>query len=99
MTDPIFCLFNSYKIAFPFLFPAFNFITTCNFVQAIRKHKFVDILDSPGTADLSAYVDFAAIKHSAEEASGLHPHCIGCTDCISMFIMKVAQMKSQRENN
>lgn len=38
-------------------------------LQAIRKHKFVDILDSPGTADLSAYVDFAAIKHSAEEAS------------------------------
>ncbi|XVF60480.1 hypothetical protein PTKIN_Ptkin08bG0050500 [Pterospermum kingtungense] len=38
-------------------------------LQAIRKHKFVDILDNPGTADLSAYVDFAAIKHSAEEAS------------------------------
>ncbi|XP_031126429.1 protein arginine methyltransferase NDUFAF7, mitochondrial [Ipomoea triloba] len=38
-------------------------------LQAIRKHKFVDILDNPGTADLSAYVDFPAIRHSAEEAS------------------------------
>jgi SAM-dependent MidA family methyltransferase len=40
-------------------------------VQAIRKHKFVHILDDPGSADLSAYVDFSAIKHSAEEVSGL----------------------------
>ncbi|KAK6913205.1 Protein arginine methyltransferase NDUFAF7 [Dillenia turbinata] len=38
-------------------------------LQAIRKHKFVHILDNPGTADLSAYVDFASIRHSAEEAS------------------------------
>ncbi|XP_028780476.1 protein arginine methyltransferase NDUFAF7, mitochondrial-like [Neltuma alba] len=39
-------------------------------LQAIRKHKFVDLLDNPGSADLSAYVDFASIRHSAEEASG-----------------------------
>lgn len=38
-------------------------------LQAIRKHKFVHILDEPGTADLSAYVDFASIRHSAQEAS------------------------------
>ncbi|KAL9993510.1 putative protein arginine methyltransferase NDUFAF7 [Helianthus debilis subsp. tardiflorus] len=38
-------------------------------LQAIRKHKFVNILDDPGSADLSAYVDFPAIKHSAEEVS------------------------------
>ncbi|WOL02986.1 NADH dehydrogenase [Canna indica] len=38
-------------------------------LQAIRKHKFVDILDNPGSADLSAYVDFASIRHSAEEIS------------------------------
>uniref|UniRef100_A0A1D1YPQ9 Protein arginine methyltransferase NDUFAF7 n=1 Tax=Anthurium amnicola TaxID=1678845 RepID=A0A1D1YPQ9_9ARAE len=38
-------------------------------LQAIRRHKFVGILDDPGSADLSAYVDFAAIRHSAEEAS------------------------------
>lgn len=39
-------------------------------LQAIRQHKFVNILDDPGSADLSAYVDFASIRHSAEEASG-----------------------------
>ncbi|GLT35397.1 hypothetical protein SLA2020_098540 [Shorea laevis] len=38
-------------------------------LQAIQKHKFVNLLDSPGTADLSAYVDFASIRHSVEEAS------------------------------
>ncbi|KAL9257021.1 arginine methyltransferase NDUFAF7 homolog, mitochondrial-like protein [Drosera capensis] len=38
-------------------------------LQAIRKHKFVHILDDPGSADLSAYVDFASIRHSAEDAS------------------------------
>ena len=43
---------------------------TLSLVQAIRKHKFVDILDNPGSADLSAYVDFDSIRHSAEEASG-----------------------------
>ncbi|WZY95132.1 hypothetical protein YC2023_067461 [Brassica napus] len=38
-------------------------------LQAIREHKFVNILDNPGSADVSAYVDFPSIKHSAEEAS------------------------------
>ncbi|KAJ3671111.1 hypothetical protein LUZ60_008537 [Juncus effusus] len=38
-------------------------------LQAIRKHKFVHILDEPGSADLSAYVDFASIRHSAQEIS------------------------------
>ncbi|KVH92732.1 protein arginine methyltransferase NDUFAF7, mitochondrial [Cynara cardunculus var. scolymus] len=38
-------------------------------LQAIRKHKFVNLLDDPGSADLSAYVDFPAIRHSAEEVS------------------------------
>ncbi|KAI9379323.1 hypothetical protein POPTR_017G077000v4 [Populus trichocarpa] len=38
-------------------------------LQAIRKHKFINILDNPGSADLSAYVDFASIRHSAEEVS------------------------------
>ncbi|EXC49088.1 hypothetical protein L484_000561 [Morus notabilis] len=44
--------------------------TVSDSLQAIRKHKFVSILDDPGSADLSAYVDFASIRHSAEEASG-----------------------------
>ncbi|XP_078168991.1 NADH dehydrogenase ubiquinone complex I, assembly factor-like protein (DUF185) isoform X2 [Carex rostrata] len=39
-------------------------------LQAIRKHKFVHILDDPGSADLSAYVDFASIRHSAQGISG-----------------------------
>ncbi|RWW09607.1 hypothetical protein GW17_00026906 [Ensete ventricosum] len=38
-------------------------------LRGIRKHKFVDILDNPGSADLSAYVDFASVRHSAEEVS------------------------------
>ncbi|KAM7270980.1 hypothetical protein ACFE04_030194 [Oxalis oulophora] len=37
--------------------------------HAIRKRNFVNILDIQGSPDLSAYVDFSAIKHSAEEAS------------------------------
>lgn len=48
--------------------------TYSSMLQAIRKHKFVDILDNPGSADLSAYVDFAAIRHSAEEVSGFSLH-------------------------
>lgn len=53
----------------------YNYFCFCNYfllhlLQAIRKHRFVNILDDPGSADLSAYVDFAAIKHSAEEAAG-----------------------------
>lgn len=40
-------------------------------MQAIRKHKFVDILDDPGSADLSAYVDFEAVRRSAEEIPGM----------------------------
>ncbi|KAG6659377.1 hypothetical protein I3843_03G026600 [Carya illinoinensis] len=39
-------------------------------LQAIRKHKFVNVLDDPGSADLSTYVDFASIRRSAEEVSG-----------------------------
>ncbi|KAJ4833818.1 hypothetical protein Tsubulata_043967 [Turnera subulata] len=38
-------------------------------LQAIRKHKFVNILDAPGSSDLSAYVDFPSIRHSAQEVS------------------------------
>jgi NADH dehydrogenase [ubiquinone] 1 alpha subcomplex assembly factor 7 len=31
-------------------------------LQAIRQHKFVGLLEEPGTADLSARVDFAALR-------------------------------------
>ncbi|KAI4351590.1 hypothetical protein L6164_005936 [Bauhinia variegata] len=43
-------------------------------LQAIRKHKFVNILDDPGSADLSAYVDFPSIRHSAEQVSDVSVH-------------------------
>ncbi|XP_055960979.1 uncharacterized protein LOC126672148 [Mercurialis annua] len=43
------------------LFSASNVYTPCN--------KFVDILDNPGSADLSTYLDFASVRHSAEDAS------------------------------
>jgi len=34
-------------------------------LQAIRTHEFVEILDRPGSADLSAYVDFGALDIAA----------------------------------
>lgn len=36
-------------------------------LQAIQKHKFVPVLQDPGKADLSAYVDFAALRHVIKE--------------------------------
>lgn len=42
----------------------------CTLLQAIRKHKFVNVLDSPGDADLSAHVDFNALKHVVKDAAG-----------------------------
>ena len=36
-------------------------------LQAVHQHKPVDILDSPGKADLSAWVDFNAIKTAAAD--------------------------------
>ncbi|GMH33983.1 hypothetical protein BSKO_01817 [Bryopsis sp. KO-2023] len=37
-------------------------------VQAIRRHKVGDILNNPGCADLSAHVDFTAIRKAVEES-------------------------------
>jgi NADH dehydrogenase [ubiquinone] 1 alpha subcomplex assembly factor 7 len=34
---------------------------------ALRDHKEVDILDQPGSADLSVWVDFGALQQAAEE--------------------------------
>lgn len=39
-------------------------------MQAIQKHKFVHVLHDPGKADLSAYVDFAALKHVVKDSKG-----------------------------
>ncbi len=37
-------------------------------LQAVAEHKFADVLDRPGEADLSAHVDFAALARAAEGA-------------------------------
>jgi SAM-dependent MidA family methyltransferase len=37
-------------------------------LQAVRGHRFADILADPGAADLSAHVDFAALKREAVAA-------------------------------
>ena len=37
-------------------------------LQAIAEHKYTGILDEPGKADLTAHVDFAALKRAAEAA-------------------------------
>jgi NADH dehydrogenase [ubiquinone] 1 alpha subcomplex assembly factor 7 len=37
-------------------------------LQAVKAHAFADVLASPGEADLTAHVDFARLKRSAEGA-------------------------------
>ena len=37
-------------------------------LQAVKNHKPVDILENPGECDLSAWVDFSAIKQTANAA-------------------------------
>ena len=38
-------------------------------LQAIRQHSFVDVLDRVGSADLSAHVDFGALRIAANGAA------------------------------
>lgn len=40
-----------------------------NSLIGIRDHTFVDVLSDPGKVDLSAYVDFDAIRHAVLKAS------------------------------
>src|SRR4051794_9751213 len=42
-------------------------------LQAMRNHQFVDPLEAPGECDLTAHVDFAALKRAAE-AAGARVH-------------------------
>lgn len=37
-------------------------------LQAVRGHRFADVLAEPGEADLTAHVDFAALRADAEQA-------------------------------
>ena len=46
---------------------------TGNTLQAIKDHKFVDLLADPGTADLSAYVDFGAMRQVIERRADGEP--------------------------
>lgn len=39
-------------------------------LAAIRRHGFVDLLASPGEADLSAHVDFGALRHAVSGGGG-----------------------------
>ena len=36
--------------------------------RAIRRHAIVDLLDQPGTADLSVHVDFDALRSGSDDA-------------------------------
>jgi len=40
-------------------------------LQAVRAHRAHEVLDDPGTADITAHVDFEALAHAAR-ASGAH---------------------------
>ena len=43
--------------------------TTCgDTLQAVKNHQFYDFLADPGDADLTAHVDFQALKETAEQA-------------------------------
>lgn len=40
-------------------------------LQAVRRHRFLDVLAAPGEADLTAHVDFAALASAAREAGAI----------------------------
>ena len=46
-------------------------------LQAIRDHEFVDVLTDPGRADLSAYVDFGAMRRVIETRKNSGVECYG----------------------
>jgi NADH dehydrogenase [ubiquinone] 1 alpha subcomplex assembly factor 7 len=48
-----------------------------NTLEAIKDHKFVDVLDTPGEADLSAYVDFGGLRQIIEEKPNTGVKCYG----------------------
>lgn len=42
-------------------------------LQAVRDHKFADVFEAPGEADLTAHVDFEALAHGVK-SGGAAPH-------------------------
>jgi NADH dehydrogenase [ubiquinone] 1 alpha subcomplex assembly factor 7 len=63
-TDPCAALFIDYGPAEP---------STGDTLQAVRRHAYADPLAEPGTADLTAHVQFAALAEKAR-AAGLATH-------------------------
>lgn len=43
-------------------------------LQALRRHKFCDVLDHIGEADLTAHVDFGAVMRAAQQAPDMHAY-------------------------
>ena len=43
-------------------------------LQAIRQHKFCGLLEQPGMADLSAHVDFGAIRYKPSRVCSICVH-------------------------
>ena len=41
-------------------------------LQAVRQHAFVDVLDTPGLADITAHVDFSAIARTVDGIAAVH---------------------------
>lgn len=35
-------------------------------LQAVKQHKYIDVLEAPGEADITAHVDFANLTNKAE---------------------------------
>lgn len=62
-------------------------------LQAIKQHKFCGLLEQPGLADLSAHVDFGAIRYMIELWSrcflaciALEIHCpLNCSLCVLLL--------------
>jgi NADH dehydrogenase [ubiquinone] 1 alpha subcomplex assembly factor 7 len=65
-------------------------------LQAIRKHAFVDPLDAPGSADLSAHVDFGALSEAATTAGLVAHRVTGQGDFLKRLgIVERAEMLSK----
>ncbi len=65
-------------------------------LQAIRKHTFVDPLDAPGSADLSAHVDFGALSEAATTAGIVAHRVTGQGDFLKRLgIVERADMLSK----
>ncbi len=59
-------------VAIDYGHPRFSFGDT---LQAVRRHKFVSVLENPGEADITAHVDFSALAVAARRA-GARPYPI-----------------------